>query len=303
MRSRRCFARPRSAPRAGEPIALRNLALLELLYGSGLRATELVSLPRSALRPDQPFLILRGKGSKERLVPSPIARPRRGGQMERSPGNGPAPVSSPAARRTSAGCACSRSSGRWRRLRASRPSGSARTCCAMPSRRTCWPGGADLRALQSLLGHADIATTQIYTHVDSARLVELVNARHPLADADPDRSYPRLPWPRLSRFRKADRRAGDPGRPSCARRPRTGRSTSTPTSRGSRSKSDQAAARYLRQADPVAEDAGCAPSRAAAFQGLCGRDRRRFPAASRRSRIWRRSGDHRRPRAGSTAAG
>ena len=43
-------------------------------------------------------------------------------------------------------------------------------------------GGADLRVLQSLLGHADIATTQIYTHVDSARLVELVNARHPLAD-------------------------------------------------------------------------------------------------------------------------
>ena len=44
-------------------------------------------------------------------------------------------------------------------------------------------GGADLRVLQSLLGHADIATTQIYTHVDSARLVELVNARHPLAKA------------------------------------------------------------------------------------------------------------------------
>ena len=43
-------------------------------------------------------------------------------------------------------------------------------------------GGADLRVLQSLLGHADIATTQIYTHVDSARLVELVNSRHPLAD-------------------------------------------------------------------------------------------------------------------------
>ena len=45
-------------------------------------------------------------------------------------------------------------------------------------------GGADLRVLQSLLGHADIATTQIYTHVDSARLVELVNARHPLATRD-----------------------------------------------------------------------------------------------------------------------
>jgi integrase/recombinase XerD len=43
-------------------------------------------------------------------------------------------------------------------------------------------GGADLRALQTMLGHADIATTQIYTHVDSKRLVDLVNARHPLAD-------------------------------------------------------------------------------------------------------------------------
>ena len=43
-------------------------------------------------------------------------------------------------------------------------------------------GGADLRVVQKLLGHADIATTQIYTHVDSARLVELVNSRHPLAD-------------------------------------------------------------------------------------------------------------------------
>ena len=54
---------------SGEPLACRNLALLELLYGSGLRATELVSLPRGALRVGQPFLILRGKGSKERLVP------------------------------------------------------------------------------------------------------------------------------------------------------------------------------------------------------------------------------------------
>jgi integrase/recombinase XerD len=45
-------------------------------------------------------------------------------------------------------------------------------------------GGADLRALQAMLGHADIATTQIYTHVDSRRLVELVNARHPLAERD-----------------------------------------------------------------------------------------------------------------------
>ena len=54
---------------SGELAAVRNLALLELLYGSGLRATELVSLPRGAMRPGQPFLMVRGKGSKERLVP------------------------------------------------------------------------------------------------------------------------------------------------------------------------------------------------------------------------------------------
>ena len=52
-----------------EPLALRNLALLELLYGSGLRATELVSLPARALARPEPFLILSGKGGKERLVP------------------------------------------------------------------------------------------------------------------------------------------------------------------------------------------------------------------------------------------
>ena len=54
---------------SGAPTAVRNLAILELLYGSGLRATELVSLARGALRKGQPFLILRGKGGKERLVP------------------------------------------------------------------------------------------------------------------------------------------------------------------------------------------------------------------------------------------
>ncbi len=75
-RSRRCSKPPKPAPRAASHLALRNLALLELLYGSGLRATELVSLPRGALRVGQPFLILKGKGSKERLVPISAAPSR-----------------------------------------------------------------------------------------------------------------------------------------------------------------------------------------------------------------------------------
>jgi integrase/recombinase XerD len=165
---------------SGEATAVRNLALLELLYGSGLRASELVSLPRSAIRQGQPFLILRGKGSKERLVP----------------------ISSRADNAVRAWLDHVSSDTRWLF-----PSGKAhisrvrlfQIVRAMAADAGISPervsphvlrhafathllsGGADLRVLQSLLGHADIATTQIYTHVDSARLVELVNARHPLA--------------------------------------------------------------------------------------------------------------------------
>jgi integrase/recombinase XerD len=163
-----------------DPAALRLLALLELLYGSGLRATELVSLPLSAVPRDAPFLTVTGKGGASRMVPV-----------------------SNRARQALA---------RWLAVR---PAGSKHL---FPSRRGyltrvrlyqllkalalragldparlsphvlrhafathLLEGGADLRVLQTLLGHADIATTQIYTHVEAARLIRLVNERHPLA--------------------------------------------------------------------------------------------------------------------------
>jgi integrase/recombinase XerD len=176
----RMFEAAEARAASGEVNAVRNLALLELLYGSGLRATELVSLPRAAVREGQPFLILRGKGSKERLVP----------------------ISTRAEKAVLAWLEVVRKDSAWLF-----PSGKAhlsrvrlfqivRLLAAdagiAPQRVSphvlrhafathLLSGGADLRVLQSLLGHADIATTQIYTHVDSARLVELVNARHPLA--------------------------------------------------------------------------------------------------------------------------
>jgi integrase/recombinase XerD len=166
---------------SGEPLACRNLALLELLYGSGLRATELVSLPRGALRVGQPFLILRGKGSKERLVPisaraeQAVVRWREhvpGGSLWLFP-SGKSHLS---------------------RIRLYQIVRIMAADAGIPPERISphvlrhafathlLSGGADLRVVQSLLGHADIATTQIYTHVDSARLIELVNSRHPLAD-------------------------------------------------------------------------------------------------------------------------
>ena len=166
---------------SGEPLACRNLALLELLYGSGLRATELVSLPRGALRVGQPFLILRGKGSKEGLVPisaraeQAVVRWREhvpGGSLWLFP-SGKSHLS---------------------RIRLYQIVRIMAADAGIPPERISphvlrhafathlLSGGADLRVVQSLLGHADIATTQIYTHVDSARLIELVNSRHPLAD-------------------------------------------------------------------------------------------------------------------------
>ena len=168
---------------SGEPAAVRNLAILELLYGSGLRATELVSLPRGALRRGQPFLILRGKGSKERLVPiSSRAEAAVDCWLEHVPGDSlwlfPSGKSHLSRVRL------------FQIVRELAASGGIAPDRVSPHvlrhafATHLLRGGADLRALQSLLGHADIATTQIYTHVDSGRLVELVNARHPLGDAD-----------------------------------------------------------------------------------------------------------------------
>ena len=164
-----------------EPLAQRNLALLELLYGSGLRATEVVSLARSAVREGQPFLILRGKGSKERLVPiSSRAAAAVKAWLQNVPASSPWLFPSGKKHVT-----------RVRLFQLVRQM--AADAGIAPDRISphvlrhafathLLSGGADLRVLQSLLGHADIATTQIYTHVDAARLVQLVNERHPLAD-------------------------------------------------------------------------------------------------------------------------
>jgi len=164
-----------------EPLALRNLTLLELLYGSGLRATELVSLPRAALRTGQPFMVLRGKGSKERLVPiSSRAEQAVVRWREHVPGSSLWLFPSGKTHLS--------------RIRLYQIVRAMAADAGIPPERISphvlrhafathlLSGGADLRVVQSLLGHADIATTQIYTHVDSARLIQLVNTKHPLAD-------------------------------------------------------------------------------------------------------------------------
>jgi integrase/recombinase XerD len=177
---KRMFEAAEDRAASGEGIAVRNLALLELLYGSGLRASALVSLPRGAIRAGQPFLMVLGKGSKERLVPiSTRAEAAVQRWIEHVPSGALWLFPSGATHLS-----------RVRLFQIVRQM--AADAGISPDRVSphvlrhafathLLSGGADLRVLQSLLGHADIATTQIYTHVDSARLVELVNARHPLA--------------------------------------------------------------------------------------------------------------------------
>ncbi|MDT8279987.1 MAG: tyrosine recombinase [Erythrobacter sp.] len=177
------FARAEQEAAGDDPKAVRQLALIELLYGSGLRATELVALPLVAVPRDAPFLTITGKGGATRLVPVgaralealarwvalrpavPASRylfPSRTGQhlsrmrlfqlikgLAARAGLDPAAISPHVLRHAFA--------------------------------THLLEGGADLRVLQTLLGHADISTTQIYTHVDAARLVALVNSCHPLA--------------------------------------------------------------------------------------------------------------------------
>lgn len=168
---------------AGAPLPsdLRLAALIELLYGSGLRASELVSLPRSAVHPDRPFLILRGKGGRERLVPI-SDRARAAVAAWRAHVDAGRPFLFPSGK------------SHLSRIRLYQLVKTLAADAGISPDRVSphvlrhafathlLEGGADLRALQAMLGHADIATTEIYTHVDASRLVDLVNARHPLVD-------------------------------------------------------------------------------------------------------------------------
>ncbi len=160
---------------------LRLSALFELLYGSGLRATELVSLPRGSIASDRPYMILKGKGGRERMVPL-SDRSRAAVARWRTHVPGDSVWLFPSGK------------GHLSRMRLYQivralagEAGIAPDRISPHVLRHAFAthlleGGADLRALQAMLGHADIATTEIYTHVDASRLAQLVNERHPLID-------------------------------------------------------------------------------------------------------------------------
>lgn len=172
-----------------ERLAAQRLStLLEMLYASGLRVSELVSLPlRMALR-DERFFTVRGKGSKERVVPlSGKAREAVAlwlKERARHPALAESPWLFPAA--SESGYLPRQVFARELKALAARAGISTAKVSPHVLRHAfashLLQNGADLRAVQQLLGHADISTTQIYTHVLEKRLQELVQKHHPLAD-------------------------------------------------------------------------------------------------------------------------
>ncbi|MCU0947928.1 MAG: tyrosine recombinase [Porphyrobacter sp.] len=178
------FARAEQEAASGKADAVRLLALVELLYGSGLRASELVALPLAAVPRDAPFLTVMGKGGQARMVPvGERARAAVQGWLALRPTQPPSRFLFPS--RGQAGHLSRVSLFVQLKALAVRagldPAKISPHVLRHAFATHLLEGGADLRVLQTLLGHADISTTQIYTHVDAARLVALVNQRHPLA--------------------------------------------------------------------------------------------------------------------------
>jgi integrase/recombinase XerD len=175
-------------PAARRLRAARLLCLLEVVYATGLRVSELVALPASAARRDQRMLVVRGKGGKERLVPLNQAAKRAMAEYLKL-------------RAEVKGKAQSKwlfpsfgEQGHLTRQHFARELKALGAACGLAGDRLSphvlrhafashlLHNGADLRVVQTLLGHADISTTQIYTHVLEERLKTLVRDLHPLAE-------------------------------------------------------------------------------------------------------------------------
>jgi integrase/recombinase XerD len=182
------------------PEGLRLAALVELLYATGLRVSELAALRLAAAQRDQRLLIVRGKGGKERMVPlSPAARaslsaylaarghflPRAAEGKDKAPDKAASPWLFPS--RAAAGHITRHRIAQLLKDLARQAGLDAAKVSPHVLRHAfashLLDHGADLRSLQKMLGHADISTTQIYTHVLGERLKSLVQDHHPLAAA------------------------------------------------------------------------------------------------------------------------
>jgi integrase/recombinase XerD len=169
--------------------AARMVCLLELLYATGLRVSELVALPKSAAKTRDRFLVVRGKGAKERLVPLTGAAKDAANtyltlleEQKKAAGPWLFPADSESGHLTRQAFA--------RDLKVLAGAAGLRADKVSPHvlrhafASHLLQNGADLRVVQELLGHSDISTTQIYTHVLDERLKSMVRDLHPLAEGE-----------------------------------------------------------------------------------------------------------------------
>lgn len=181
-----------AAGAADSAAGLRLVALVEMAYASGLRVSELLGLRVEAVRRDPAYLIVRGKGGKERLAPlNAAARQAIKAWLDardaaRKPNTPDSAWLFPSHGKT----------GHLTPRRFAQLLDQAALAANIDPARVSphvlrhafathlLEGGADLRVVQTLLGHADISTTQIYTHVATDRLAQVVHSRHPLAKDD-----------------------------------------------------------------------------------------------------------------------
>ena len=172
------------APRDTTPAGLRDRAMLHVLYATGLRVSELVGLSVNSVQLDAGYVVARGKGDKERLVP--LGR-RAVAEVRAWLGRGrPALLRGRGSRALFVGprgTALTRQ-GVWKLLRRHALAAGIKKRLSPHKLRHSFAThlverGADLRVVQAMLGHADLATTQIYTHVDGRRLRAVYDAAHP----------------------------------------------------------------------------------------------------------------------------
>jgi integrase/recombinase XerD len=175
-----------SGLRFADAIALRDLTMLEVFYAGALRVSEMVGVKLEDLKLDLGYVLVRGKGDKERIVPlGKSAQAMLAGYMKRSRpvllGEKTSPLLFPG-----------RGAGKltrqrvWQMVRAA-SSGMERHASPHMLRHSCAThmveNGADLRTVQTILGHADISTTQVYTHLALDRLKSVYQKHHPRAKA------------------------------------------------------------------------------------------------------------------------
>jgi integrase/recombinase XerD len=191
----RAKAEAADQPPAARLRAARLLCLLEVVYATGLRVSELVALPATAARRDLKMLVIRGKGGKERLVPLNQAAKRAMAEYLALRAQAAGEVKKSSVKETKWLFPSFGEQGHLTRQHFARELKALGAACGLAPERLSphvmrhafashlLHNGADLRVVQTLLGHADISTTQIYTHVLEERLKAMVRDLHPLADS------------------------------------------------------------------------------------------------------------------------